>query len=266
MHPSVTPLATMLPLQTQRLRHGRESLDPIPSSQRDTLTTSGIACQHAAVHPGQTALLRPQLGGTAMRYALPVGMLALALACAAPLLSAQEPAPTPQVTSAVLPLPPSLRDGAAVVQLGADGVPRTLRPGSNGMICLADAPGDTLFDVRCYHRDFMPAIYRRRALRFEGLDDSAAVVQMDREIREGRLIPRPWSASAGYRMLGPLADYDPAGNTAGDRIDRWQSLHLPYATAEQLGVSETEDGIQPYLMSAGTWWAHVMIMERPLRY
>ncbi len=201
---------------------------------------------------------------TRARSRITIGLLALA-GLAGP-LGAQEPTAARQVAAAVLPLPPSLRDGAAVVQLGPDGVPRELRPGHNGMICLADAPGDTLFDVRCYHRDLMPVIYRRRALRVAGLDDSTAVAQIDREVRAGQLIPRPWTASAGYRMLGPLADYDPVGNAAGDRIDRWQSLHLPYATAEQLGVSELEDGIQPYLMSSGTWWAHVMIMERPLRY
>lgn len=27
-----------------------------------------------------------------------------------------------------------------------------------------------------------------------------------------------------------------------------------------------ENGIHPYVMSSGTWWSHVMIMERALRY
>jgi hypothetical protein len=41
---------------------------------------------------------------------------------------------------------------------------------------------------------------------------------------------------------------------------------MPYRTAEQLGLPPAENGIHPYVMSSGTWWSHVMIMERALRY
>ena len=60
--------------------------------------------------------------------------------------------------------PLELRPGATVVSLGVDGKPDTLRRGTNSMVCFADAPGDTLFDVRCYHASFIPLIYRARAL------------------------------------------------------------------------------------------------------
>jgi hypothetical protein len=50
------------------------------------------------------------------------------------------------------------------------------------------------------------------------------------------------------------------------RIDAWQSIHMPYRTAASMGLSTTEDGIHPYVMASGTYWAHVMIMQRALRY
>jgi len=181
-------------------------------------------------------------------------------------LRGQVPTAAQQIAAAILPLPKGLRAEAAVVLLGRDGTPEALRPGTNGMICLADTPGDTLFDVRCYHRSFMPLIYRRRQLARQGMADAAAVAQLDREVQTGALLSRPWQPTAGYRMLGPISGFDFQAGTADDRIDRWQSLHLPYATATQLGVTETEDGIQPFMMASGTYWAHLMIMERPLRY
>ena len=67
-------------------------------------------------------------------------------------------------------------------------------------------------------------------------------------------------------MLGPIHGYDAATNTTTDAIDRWQSLHILYATAADLGVAEESVGIEPYAMASGTWWAHVMILEHPLRY
>ena len=55
-------------------------------------------------------------------------------------------------------------------------------------------------------------------------------------------------------------------NTVSDTIDAWQSVHIPYRTAASLGLPEGEDGTHPYVMASGTFWAHVMIMQRALRY
>jgi hypothetical protein len=91
------------------------------------------------------------------------------------------------------------------------------------------------------------------------------VVAGDAEIRSGRL-PITKEPTAGYRKYGPVAGYDPAQNAVSDRIDAWQSIHMPHRTAASMGLSTTEDGIHPYVMASGTYWAHVMIMQRPLRY
>jgi hypothetical protein len=167
------------------------------------------------------------------------------------------------IALATLPLPLTFRDAATVVRLRM-GRPDTLRAGTNPMVCFADNPTDSLIDVRCYHTTLVPLIYAARRLGGPSLEDSTLDRRMREEIRAGRLTaPGP---TAGYRILGPARGYDPVSNTVGPELDRWQSLHIPFATASTLGLGESERGTDPYLMSGGTWWAHIMIMEQPLRY
>jgi hypothetical protein len=180
-------------------------------------------------------------------------------------VQAQTPTRAQQIAAAVLPLPPALRAGAGVVRLDQRGNPQEWRPSRNGMVCLADEPGDSIFDVRCYHRSFIPLLYRARQLGAAGTPDSIFDAMMDREIHGGKL-HLPAGPTEGYRMLGPVSGFHWATATAGDTIDAWQSIHFPYRTAEDLGLPTAEDGIHPYVMSSGTWWSHVMIMERVLRY
>jgi hypothetical protein len=178
---------------------------------------------------------------------------------------AQGPEGARAMAAAVLPLPVELRGGAGVVSLDGAGQPQVWRASVNGMVCLADPPGDTTFDVRCYHASFIPLIYRIRQLAARGVADSVLDRTLDDEIRTGRLrIAR--TPTAGYRMLGPIAGFDSMGVAVSDTIDAWQSVHIPYRTAAALGLTTTEDGIHPYVMSSGTFWSHVMIMQRPLRY
>jgi hypothetical protein len=179
--------------------------------------------------------------------------------------AAQQPDRARQTAAAVLPLPAELRAAAGVVALDGRGQPRVWRPSANGMICLADSPGDSVFDVRCYQAGFVPVIYRIRQLIAQGVADSALEGTIDAEIRSGKL-PITKAPTAGYRMYGPVTGYDPTRNVVSDRIDAWQSIHVPYRTAASMGLSTTEDGIHPYVMASGTYWAHVMIMQRPLRY
>jgi hypothetical protein len=103
------------------------------------------------------------------------------------------------------------------------------------------------------------------ALVAQGVADSALEGTIDAEIRSGKL-PITKAPTAGYRIYGPVTGYDPARNAVSDRIDAWQSIHMPYRTAASMGLSTTEDGIHPYVMASGTYWAHVMIMQLPLRY
>ena len=192
------------------------------------------------------------------------GVLLLALlTIAVPVVRGQAAVPSPadQIAAAVLPLPQSLQAGAGVRGYAADLAVVVLRPGTNSMMCTADRPGDERFDVRCYDRSFLAVMDWRRELERAGLDSASLEQRFLEGIRTDahRLPDHP---PAGYRMLGPTAAYDPGTRTAGPAIGKWQSIHFPYRTAEELGLPTDEENAMPFVMASGTWWAHVMITHR----
>ena len=174
------------------------------------------------------------------------------------------PAQTPEIASAVIPLPESLRSGAGVVRLDQAGQPEVLRKGTNGLVCIADKPGDERFDVRCYQEDFIPVVYRAFQLGYQVSGE-----KVEAEIKAGKLHLSNQPA-AGYRCLGPASGYDPSTNTINTQIRCWQSIHFPFRTARELGfpdMSEVPADLRttvPYVMSSGKYWAHVMI-EHPAK-
>ena len=99
---------------------------------------------------------------------------------------AQAPPGPKQLAAALLPLPAELRSGAGVVTVDRHGQPHVWRPSANGTICIADTPGDTTFDVRCYQASFIPLVYRIRQLVAQGVADSAFDRTVDAEVRSGR--------------------------------------------------------------------------------
>jgi hypothetical protein len=171
-------------------------------------------------------------------------------------------AQTPEIAAAVIPLPQSLRSGAGVVRLDQAGQPEVLRKATNGLVCIADKPGDERFDVRCYQEDFIPVVYRAFQLGYQVSGE-----KVEAEIKTGKLHLSNQPA-AGYRCLGPASGYDPSSNTINAQIRCWQSIHFPFRTAREMGfpdMSEVPVDLRatiPYVMSSGKYWAHVMI-EHP---
>ncbi len=163
--------------------------------------------------------------------------------------------------ASVLPLPEALRAGAGVRLVTPSGV-RVLRPSTNGLMCTADRPGDDLFDVRCYHVDWLAVMDFVRRLRQQEVPVTAIDARLREAEREG-LIRLPASPTAGYRMLGPIHAFDAATATAGEAINKWQSVHFPFRTAAEIGLPVEPEGVMPYVMASGTWWSHVMIVHRP---
>jgi hypothetical protein len=166
------------------------------------------------------------------------------------------------IAAAVLPLPAALRDGAAVVRIDAAGQPEALRNGTNGMVCIADKPGDALFDVRCYRESFIHVVYRTFQL---GANVSSPKVGAEIEAGTLKLSKEP---TAGFRCLGPTGSYDPATHSVTGEGRCWESVHFPFRTAREVGfpdMSEVPESLRrtvPYVMGSGTYWSHVMI-EHP---
>jgi hypothetical protein len=180
---------------------------------------------------------------------------------------AGEADPKREIAAAVLPLPVPMRAAAGVVRLDSAFNPQVLRRGTNGMVCIADRPGDALFDVRCYRDSFIQVVYRAFQLRYGGGKGDSAGEKIDAEIKAAK-ISLPRQPTAGYRCLGPIADFDSVRITLGARIYCWQSIHFPYRTALEIGLleeSQLSDSAKrhtPYVMASGTYWSHVMI-EHP---
>lgn len=165
-----------------------------------------------------------------------------------------------QLAALPLPLPDSLRAGATLVGINANKQRVTLRGGSNGVVCTIWVPGEDSFDVRCYQQSFMPVIDERwkhdaagasyRAMRHD-LDSAIAV----------KAIVLPDHPTAGYRMLGPARAFDAKRGRVTNEIEQWESIHIPYRTGVEMGLPSEEQGGSFFVMSPGTYWAHVMIMH-----
>jgi len=182
-------------------------------------------------------------------------VLLLAVLPAAP----ASPAASQLIAGALLPLPEPLRAAATVVRLDSTFRPDVLRKGTNGMVCIADAPNDNRFDVRCYRDSFIAVVYRAFQLGYQVSGE-----KVEAEIKAGKLeLSR--EPTAGYRCLGPIEGYDAARNAVDARIECWQSMHFPFRTAAELGfpderdIPESQQRTMPYVMSSGKYWSHVMI-------
>jgi hypothetical protein len=179
---------------------------------------------------------------------------ATCLLCAAAAAHAARAAPVKDpVAAAVAPLPPQLREGAAVIRWNEKGSYDSVRKGTNSLVCYRVVPGEAKDDARCYHKDMFPLLARARVLAATGVKGADLFKHIDDEVKAGALaLPR--SPTLGYRVLDGVV---------------WESVHVPYASAEQLGavdehaLTEAEQKRVPYAMAAGTWWAHIMIEHPP---
>ena len=150
------------------------------------------------------------------------------------------------IADAVAPLPEALRGDATVVMYDKDGERKVLRQGTNDMICEPDVPGDQLYEVTCYPRSHDLFRQRRARLMAEGKDGEWRAI-ISKEIEAGTL---KWPAVAThYQLTGPGIDNAMPLTT----------VYLPFATNQSTGLSEKRDHHRPWLMRAGTPFAHIMI-------
>jgi len=151
------------------------------------------------------------------------------------------------IQEAVLPLPEPLRDTATVVMYDEAGARTVLKEGSSEIICQADDPKPG-FSVSCFHRSYEPHLTQSRKWASEGKGREEIVQLRYVAMKDGKL-PAPKAGTAQYTLQGD----DAVGATS------LLVIYLPNATAESTGLSTTPDNFRPWLMRAGTEWAHVMI-------
>lgn len=168
---------------------------------------------------------------------------------------AQVPNADEQIAGAVLPAPAEMRDAVTVLGYDATGTLVTLREGTNDLICLADQPGDDMFQTACYHQSLEPYMARGRELRAEGITGQEGIDRRHEEAEAGTL-QMPTEPAAVYNVRVPLADFDPATARVG-----LYAVYIPYATQASTGIPETPGPPgTPWIMRPGTPSAHLMIV------
>jgi hypothetical protein len=171
------------------------------------------------------------------------------------LAAAGVPSPEVQIAAAVLAAPPELRESAAVLGYNAQGELVKLREGKNELICLANDPAKTSFSVACYHRDLEPYMARGRELLAQKVTGQKRNDIRWKEVAEGKLaLPR--EPRTLYVLTG--TGFDPGSGKVQNAYLRWV-IYVPYATPESTGLSTKASDNAPWLMSAGTAGAHIMI-------
>lgn len=195
-----------------------------------------------------------------MRKTLPL-MLGLAFAVTSPLpthAGAQQAwsglTQEMQINLAVQAAPASMRDGATVQGYAADGSFRTIRNGTNDLICMAPNPTAERFEVSCHYAGLEPFFARGRALLEEGVTGQERAVTRWREYEAG-VLPIP-HGSVNYILTG--SGFDPATAEVRDSYVRW-TIYVPGATTDVTGITTDASAGGPWLMFPGTPGAHIMI-------
>jgi hypothetical protein len=175
------------------------------------------------------------------------------LAAIAP--AAELPSPQVQIAGAVLAAPAELREGAAVLGYDAKGAMVKIREGKGEMVCLATDPAKTAFNVACYHKDLEPFMARGRELLQQKVTGAKRNEIRNKEVEEAK-VPMPKEPRTLYVLTG--TSYDSATGKVQDSYLRWV-IYVPFATPQSTGLSTKGSDGAPWLMSAGTAGAHIMI-------
>ena len=161
-----------------------------------------------------------------------------------------------QIAAAVQPLPKELRDGATVMGYKTGTKLEVIRPGKNGMRCLALYVTRPDFHVACYHDGMEPFMARGRELRYNGVTGAKVDSVRFAEVASGKL-KMPAHATL-YSITGKKETFDAAtGKITG--ASQLTVLYMPGATGESTGISTVPVATGPWMMFPGTPKAHLMI-------
>lgn len=173
-------------------------------------------------------------------------LLALMMSALVVAEQAAEKSAEQMIDEALLALPEHLRDGAAVVRFES-GKRIDLREGTNGMICRADDPDVSGIAIWCYPKSHDAYARRWYQLAAEGNEPGEVDTMITAEIESGKL---EWpDVAVNYNLRGPGLD-----NALLNTV-----VFVPFATGESIGISEERNFERPWLMNAGTVFAHIMI-------
>lgn len=168
--------------------------------------------------------------------------------------------PDPHVIAQALSAAPEeLAEGAAVYGYTEQGTLELVREGTNDLACMADHPERAGFESVCYHTSLYPYVARGLELRAEGMDGMATVARRGEEVEAGSL-EWPDHDATMYIRFGEDAVYNQETMTVENSRVRYV-IYTPYSTTATTGLPEQAMAPgAPWLMDAGTFRAHIMIV------
>ena len=173
-------------------------------------------------------------------------------------IPSQKLSETQQIASAILAAPEEVRKGAKVYGFDEEGKFKTLREGTNDMICIADDPTADGFQVVSYHKDLEPYMARGRALKAEGKAFGDRRDIREQEAAEGKL-KMPSKSATLHVLYGNNAFFDVDSLKVRNANYRYV-VYMPYATQATTGLSLSPNAPgHPWLMFPGKANAHIMI-------
>jgi len=163
-----------------------------------------------------------------------------------------------QIVSAILAAPEEVREGAKVYGYDDEGNFKTLRDGTNDMICIADDPNADGFQVVSYHKDLEPYMARGRALKAEGKAFGDRRDIREQEAADGKL-KMPSKSATLHVLYGNNGFFDVDSLKVRNANYRYV-VYIPYATQATTGLSLSPNAPgHPWLMFPGKANAHIMI-------
>lgn len=165
---------------------------------------------------------------------------------------------TQQIASAILAAPEEVREGAKVYGFDEEGNFKTLREGTNDMICISDDPKRDGFEVVSYHKDLEPYMARGRVLKAEGKAFGDRRDIREQEAAEGNL-KMPSKSATLHILYGNNGFFDVDSLKVRNAKYRYV-VYIPYATQQTTGLSLSPNAPgHPWLMFPGKANAHIMI-------
>ena len=162
-------------------------------------------------------------------------------------LASSSAAQSPDIDTPLLAAPANQREGATVVKWKADFTYDTLKKGTNRLVCYdrSGQPGQQAFSLECTSIGNLNRVAQN--MKFEAMGDKKQAM-LDAAEKDGTRV-KPEFGSIFYNLGGADRDHTRAHMTVA----------VPMATAQSMGLPDTNKEGGAWIMNAGTSTAHIMI-------
>jgi hypothetical protein len=156
-------------------------------------------------------------------------------------------AQSPDIDTPLLAAPANQREGATVVKWKPDFTYDTLKKGTNRLVCYdrSGQPGQQAFSLECTSIGNLDRVAQN--MKFEAMGDKKQAM-LDAAEKDGTRV-KPEFGSIFYNFGGADRDHARAHMTVA----------VPFATAQSMGLPDTNKMGGAWIMNAGTSTAHIMI-------